>query len=302
MPTPGTSGNTRPLTNMHRNPVHAERSTLYVVATPVGNLSDITLRALDILGSVDWVAAEDTRVSGRLLQHYGLKAKLLALHAHNERGAAQRVIDLLGQGASVALVSDAGTPAISDPGALLVDAVRATGFRIEPIPGPSALTAAMSVARFAATPVLFVGFLPPRVGARRAVLDTLRNAPWSLVFYEAPHRISRTIADLASCLGGGRRVMLARELTKLYESVHVCPLDAATAWISADANRERGEFVIAVEALPAQDAAPPQLDIAHVLQTLLDELPVKQAVQLATRLTGEPRNALYEQALQIKKK
>lgn len=271
-----------------------------MVATPIGNLSDVTLRAQGILGSVDWVAAEDTRLSGRLLQHYGFKARLLAVHAHNERGAAQRVIDLLAQGASVALVSDAGTPAISDPGALVVDAARQAGYRVVPIPGPSALTAAMSVAGFAPTPFLFVGFLPPRAGARRAVLETLRAASWTLVFYEAPHRIADTIADLASNFGGERRVLLARELTKMHEQAHVCLLKDAATWIGSDANRERGEFVLAIEASATPAVAQSAVDVGQVLTALLAELPLKQAVQLAAQITGEPRNALYEQALRLK--
>lgn len=273
-----------------------------MVATPLGNLRDITLRALDLLGSVDWIAAEDTRVSGRLLQHYGLKSRLLAVHEHNERAAAERIVELLREGASVALVSDAGTPAVSDPGALVVAAVRAAGFRVEPVPGASAVIAAMCASGLSSASFLFYGFLPARQSARREALAALHELPHALAFYEAPHRIAATLADLAECFGGERRVLIARELTKVFEEIAFMRLDETAAWLRADTNRERGEFVLVLEAPPAPSVDRSSLDLDHVLAALLDELPVKQAVQIAARITGEARNALYARALALKRK
>jgi 16S rRNA (cytidine1402-2'-O)-methyltransferase len=287
---------------MHRDNATAESSTLYVVATPLGNLRDITLRALDILGSVDYVAAEDTRLSARLLQHHGLKARMLAVHEHNELAATQKVLRLLADGASVALVTDAGTPAISDPGAQLVRLVREAGHAVVPVPGPSALVAALSVAGLPAGPFAFHGFLPARANARREALAALRDAPHTLVFFEAPHRIRALLDDLAACFPGLRQVVIARELTKVFETVVSLPLADAPAWLAADGNRERGEFVVALAA-PGEAQARARvaaLDAAGVLPALLEELPLKQAVQLAARITGEPRNALYARALTLR--
>jgi len=286
---------------MHQNPASAETSTLYVVATPLGNLRDVTLRALDILGSVDWVAAEDTRVTARLLGHYGLKPRLFAVHEHNEYAAVQKVLQLLADGASIALASDAGTPAISDPGAALVAAVREAGYRVVPLPGPSALTAAMSVAGFRAGPFLFYGFLPSRAKARREALHVLREARSAIVFYEAPHRVRAMISALVSLFDGERRMLIARELTKIFETIVVCRLSEALSWLDADANRERGEFVIAIEA-PAEPAtASPTIDLERTLTLLLSALPLKQAVRLAAQITGAPRNAIYQRALELKR-
>ena len=274
-------------------------AALYVVGTPIGNLRDVTLRALDVLKAVDVVAAEDTRVTRHLLQHYGSDARLVSLHEHIEEQRSARVLELLRAGKSVALVSDAGTPAISDPGARLARRVREAGFPVIPIPGPSALTAAMSVAGIRAEHFLFVGFLPVQSGARLRELEALRELGAALVFYEAPHRVHQTVSDLAQVLGGERELVIARELTKLFETIHLCRLDEALAWLDADVNRSRGELVLVVEGAPASHAAQ-AAEGERVLSILLRELPLKQAVQLAAEITGAKRNALYERALDLK--
>lgn len=268
---------------------------LYVVATPIGNLGDITLRALETLRTVAVIFAEDTRNTAHLLSHHGIRATLRALHEHNEPRAAHDMLDALRAGAAVALVSDAGTPAISDPGAHAVAAVRAAGFPIVAVPGPSAAIAALSIAGLPG-PFAFVGFLPPRAAARRKVLATWRTFAHTLIFYEAPHRIVECVADLASELGGERTVVLARELTKLFESVQACPLRAATAWLEGDPNRIRGEFVVLVEGAPPAGAER-EAEAERVLSVLRAELPVKQAVKLAAEITGARRNDLYARAL-----
>src|SRR5687767_8703104 len=206
----------------------SSESTLYVVATPIGNLRDVTLRALDVLRHVDIVAAEDTRVTARLLDAHGIVSKkLVALHEHNENRAAPGLIAQLAAGRSIALTSDAGTPAFSDPGARLVAAVRAAGFRVVPVPGPNAAAAAVSVSGLAAIPFVFCGFLPAKAGDRARAIEALASLSYALVFYEAPHRVSETILALASGLGAARRVVIARELTKMFESVHTCTLEEA---------------------------------------------------------------------------
>jgi 16S rRNA (cytidine1402-2'-O)-methyltransferase len=273
---------------------------LYVVATPIGNLGDITLRALEVLQGADVIAAEDTRNTRHLLQQHGITdSKLLAVHQHNERGAAQRIIELLQQGQSVALVTDAGTPAVSDPGALLVEDVRAAGFRVIPLPGASAAIAALSASGLAAPHFLFYGFLPNKRAARRTALQALVAHPYTLVFYEAPHRIVECSEDLLAVFGAEREIVFARELTKLFESIHRCKLGEALDWLHRDANHQRGEFVLLVSGAPAQsegqDAA-----AEHVLQVLLQELPLKQAVQLAVQISGGNKNALYQRALALK--
>lgn len=274
-------------------------TSLYVVATPIGNLQDVTLRALEVLRAADVLAAEDTRVSARLLAHYGIGGKpLLALHEHNERQAAQRVLEHLQAGRSVALISDAGTPAVSDPGALTVRAARDAGFAVVPVPGPSALAAALSVAALGPAPFLFCGFLPPKAAARRRALDALAPLPHALVFYEAPHRIVESLADMAGALGGEREVVICRELTKLFESVHACPLQQAADWVGAEPDRQKGEFVLVVHPPAAPRAE--EGDALRVLKLLLEELPVSRAADLAARITGTPRKALYSAALALR--
>lgn len=272
---------------------------LYVVATPIGNLRDITLRAMEVLANVDVVAAEDTRNTAHLLSHHAIRAKqLIAVHQHNERGAADKIVAQIQAGQSVAFVSDAGTPAVSDPGALLVRAVLAAGLRVIPIPGASAVVAALSAAGLNDAHFLFYGFLPNKSAARRSTLQTLQDHPYTLVFYEAPHRIVECVNDLCAVLGGGRQIVLAREITKLFETIHSCRLNEAEAWLQSDSNQQRGEFVVLVS------AAPPQPGISNetqrTLSVLLAELPLKQAVQLAVQITGEGRKELYQLALQLK--
>lgn len=277
----------------------AQPGTLYVVATPIGNLRDISLRALDVLRSVDRIAAEDTRVSQGLLAAYGIARPLTALHEHNEAAATHRLIAWLKAGESLALISDAGTPGLSDPGAHLVRAARAAGVPVVPIPGPSAAATALSVAGLKAPHWLFYGFLPARTAARRQALQALATLPFPLVFYEAPHRILDCVADLAAILGPERELILARELTKRFEQVVTLILGEARAWLTAAANRQRGEFVLIVAG--AQPAAGSEASAAQqVLTTLLEELPASQAARLAARLTGVKRSELYALALDLK--
>lgn len=279
-----------------------DKNSLYVVATPIGNLRDITLRALDILKSVDTIAAEDTRNSARLLQHYGITTTLTALHEHNERNATEKLLALLAEGKTIALISDAGTPAISDPGSYLVKTVREKGFRVIPIPGPSAATAAVSAAGNENGRFLFYGFLPAKSGSRQKELQALRLLPYTLVFYEAPHRILECIDDLAAALGPGRTVTFARELTKLFESIYACPLGKARAWLETDVYRQKGEFVLVVEGYVGGDGTGETEEALRVLSVLLEELPLKQAVKLAAEISGKKKNLLYERALELKGK
>ncbi len=273
---------------------------LYVVATPIGNLRDTSLRALDVLGSVDAIAAEDTRNTAHLLAHYGISAnRLIALHEHNERQAAQQIVRLLTEGQSVALVTDAGTPAISDPGALLVQAARSAGHRIIPIPGANAALAAFSASGLASPHFLFYGFLPNKAAARRQELKKLATVPYPVVFYEAPHRILECVEDLNSILGGDRLIVIARELTKLFEEINTCPLEQALAWLTADNNRQRGEFVLLISGA-TERTEESSAENTRVLQLLLAELPLKHAVQIAAKITGASRNQLYQEALKTK--
>lgn len=273
---------------------------LYVVATPIGNLQDITLRALDTLKSVDAIAAEDTRHTSGLLSHFGISKKLIAVHEHNERQSAEKLLAQLNAGDNIALVTDAGTPGISDPGAVVVDLVREAGIKVTPIPGASAVIAALSASGIAQNGFLFHGFLPASGAARRKTLEALKTQAVTLVFYEAPHRILECIADLSLVLGAERRITFARELTKTFETIYSCSLGNAEAWLNADANQQRGEFVLLVEvaAFKAADAMPEEA--VRVLKLLLAELPLKQAVALATEITRLKKNDLYEFALQLK--
>ncbi|MDQ2963880.1 MAG: 16S rRNA (cytidine(1402)-2'-O)-methyltransferase [Pseudomonadota bacterium] len=272
-----------------------------MVATPLGNLRDITLRALDVLASVDVIAAEDTRVTARLLARHGIATRMLSLHAHNERRRAAEIVSLLGAGKSVALVSDAGTPAVSDPGAALVHAVAEAGYAVVPIPGPSAVIAALSASGITAPQWLFCGFLPAAATARRAALARLRHYPGALIFYEAPHRIAAALDALGAVLGAERELVVARELTKRFETIHRCPLGEAPAWLAGDSDRARGEFVLIVAPGAAIQAGDDADAHDRMLSTLLAELPVAQAVRLAVKLTGAPRNRLYERALRLSK-
>jgi 16S rRNA (cytidine1402-2'-O)-methyltransferase len=274
---------------------------LYVVATPIGNLADLTLRAVHVLGLVDAVACEDTRVTAGLLNHLGLHKPLIALHEHNEREGAVRIIERLARGERVAYVSDAGTPAVSDPGAALVAAVRAAGHRCIPVPGTCSPIAALSVAGDATgSGFAFVGFAPTKSAERKAWLDALlQRANESVVLFEAPHRIAALLADL-SALAPQRRVTMARELTKQFEDVATLDAKSATAWLAADAQRGRGEYVLVLHAVAGALGGPIDDRAEHTLALLLAELPLKQAVALAAAITGAPRNALYARALALR--
>ncbi len=273
-------------------------SALYVVPTPLGNLQDMSLRAVEVLKAVPWVAAEDTRHSQPLLRHFGSGARLLPAHQHNEEQAAQGVIDKLAAGEAVALISDAGTPAVSDPGARIVARVREAGFKVVPLPGACAAVTALSASGLMAPHFLFYGFLPAKAGQRQKELEALAALPYTLVFYEAPHRVLESVEALAAAFGPERTIVFARELTKLFETIHACPLGEALEWLQADANRQRGEFVLLVEGAPedADDGAG-----ERVLKLLLTEgLPVKQCAKLAAEITGASKNELYQKALALK--
>lgn len=276
--------------------------TLYVVATPIGNLGDITIRGIETLKTVDAIAAEDTRHTSGLLSHFGISKKLIAVHEHNEHQSAEKLLSQLQSGENIALVTDAGTPGISDPGAVVVDLVRKAGVKVVPIPGASAVVAALSASGITQNGFYFHGFLPASGTARRKVLENLKSQTVTLVFYEAPHRIVECVEDIANVLGAQRRLTFARELTKTFETFYTCPADLASAWLQADANQQRGEFVLLVEAAVVNDTEELSEDAVKVLKLLLAELPLKQAVKLATEITKEKKNDLYEFALKLKEK
>ena len=275
---------------------------LYVVATPIGNLGDITLRALETLKVVDAIAAEDTRHTSGLLSHFGITKKLIAVHEHNEHQSAEKLLIQLKAGENIALVTDAGTPGISDPGAVVVDLVRKAGVKVVPIPGVSAVIAALSASGIAQNGFLFHGFLPASGAARRKTLETLKTQTVTLVFYEAPHRIVESITDMANVLGAERRITFAREITKTFETIYSCDLSAAVSWLEADTNQQRGEFVLLVQAAAIKDAEEISEETVRVLKLLLVDLPLKQAVKLAAEITNEKKNDLYEFALSLKTK
>ena len=270
-----------------------------MVATPIGNLADVTLRAVHVLGRVDAVACEDTRVGAQLLRHLGLKKPLLALHAHNEREATAAVLQRLAAGESVACISDAGTPAISDPGAVLVALAAAAGHTVVPLPGPSSAVAALSAAGDAqGAGFCFIGFLPAKGAERQAALNGAVHEVRTQILFEAPHRINALLTALAAA-APQRRVTLCRELTKQFETIVTRPACELPAWQAEDPNRERGEFVLVLHALPAPPADDDALPAAtlHLLRVLLRELPLKQAVSLAAEVSGAARNLLYARAL-----
>ena len=279
---------------------HYPVGALYVVATPIGNLADLSLRAIHVLATVDAVACEDTRHSAPLLRHFGFDKPLIALHQHNEQQAAATVIGRLARGERVAYVSDAGTPAISDPGAGLVAAAQAAGFIVVAIPGASSAVAALSVAGdTTGIGFTFIGFLGSKGGERSLAVKALAASAATQVLFEAPHRIE-SLADALAAACGARRVTICRELTKQFETVMTLPAADLPAWLAADANRTRGEFVLVVHAQPLAADAEEVARHDFALSTLLRELPLKQAVAIAAELTGAPRNALYSRALALK--
>lgn len=283
---------------------HPLENALYVVATPIGNLGDMTLRAIETLRAATVIAAEDTRVTRVLLNHFGIKTRVIAVHEHNERNAAEGIVNLLRQGQSVALVTDAGTPAVSDPGALVVNAAHKAGFKVIPIPGASAVIAAISASGEGEHGFSFAGFLPSGGGDRKRALESWKTSTHALVFYESPHRIAEMVASLLEAFGPEREIVLAREITKKFESIHRVKLVDAAAWLESDANNSRGEFVVIVAnpsiGAPLEGKMAEEQALARTLAILCAELPLKQAVALAVKLTGEKKNKVYDLALAIK--
>lgn len=280
--------------------VNSAAGTLFVVATPIGNLEDISARALRVLSEVALIAAEDTRHSVRLLQHFGITTPLAACHEHNEREEEGRFIKRLLAGDNVALISDAGTPLISDPGYHLVRQARAAGIRVVPLPGACALIAALSAAGLPSDRFIFEGFLPAKQVARRSRLDSLKEEPRTLIFYEAPHRILESLQDMEEIFGAERPAVLGRELTKTFETLKGLPLAELRAWVEADSNQQRGECVLLIggwQAPQGEDAI--DANAHRVLRLLLTELPVKRAAAVAAEITGVRKNLLYQLALNI---
>lgn len=274
------------------------QGTLYIVATPIGNLSDISQRALEVLRQVDLVAAEDTRHSKPLLYHYGIDKAMLAYHEHNEEQLTPRLVQRLLEGESIALISDAGTPLLSDPGYRLVKMAHEAGLRVSPVPGACAAIAALSASGLATDRFLFAGFPPHKQGARQRFYEGLHQQISTLIFYESSHRVLDSVTDMRDVFGAERAVVLAREISKTFETIHSTTLEALPEWIAADANQQKGEFVLVVQgAVDQADALAMELD--HVLGVLLEELPVKQAAQMAARITGLKKNQVYQHALQL---
>jgi 16S rRNA (cytidine1402-2'-O)-methyltransferase len=268
---------------------------LYVVATPIGNLADASPRSIEVLRSADIIACEDTRRTATLLSHYKISARTVALHEHNERASARELVRLMQEGKTIALVSDAGTPAVSDPGAWLVAEAHRAGIPVRPIPGPSAAAAAFSAAGFVASRFLFAGFLPSQAGARRKALDAL-DLPWPVVLYEAPHRMAETLADLAARFGAEREIAIGRELTKKFEEFVRLPLGEAAAWLAARAERSQGEFVLVLA--PGEERPVETAGAEKILDVLLETMAPSEAAKLAARITGLPKNRLYKIALE----
>lgn len=275
--------------------------SLYVVATPIGNLDDISARALRILREVALIAAEDTRHSARLLQHFGIQTPLAACHEHNERDQGGRFLARLQAGEDVALISDAGTPLISDPGYHLVRQARAAGFAVVPVPGACALIAALSAAGLPSDRFIFEGFLPAKAAGRRARLEQVREEPRTLIFYESPHRILECLQDMCEVFGDDRPALLARELTKTFETLQGLPLAELCEWVAADSNQQRGECVVLVAGWQAPEGEEAvSAEALRVLDLLLSEMPLKRAAALAAEITGVRKNVLYQVALERK--
>ncbi len=270
--------------------------TLYVVATPIGNLADLTPRAQQVLTDVDLVAAEDTRHTGKLLQHFNIKANLISVHDHNERQRAGLIIDQLAAGKSVALVSDAGTPLISDPGFVLVRAVKEAGYAVSPVPGCCAFVAALSASGMPSDRFSFIGFLPAKTGARVKALEQLAYREETLVFYESTHRIVDSLKDMQSVFGEQRTIGVAREITKTFETIYAAPAAELIEWILADSNQQRGEFVVMVEGAVKEPGSINE-ETLRVLNLLAVELPPKKAAAIASEITGVGKKELYQQLI-----
>ena len=280
---------------------HVETASLYIVATPIGNLADMSARAIDVLKNVDVIAAEDTRHSGHLLQHHAITTSTVSLHEHNEQQRSEVLLSRLQAGESIALISDAGTPLISDPGYRLVSLVRAHGIKVLPIPGCCALVTALSASGLASDRFSFEGFLPSKQGARKQTLEKLAKETRTMIFYESPRRLHSTLEDMQSIFGADRPACLARELTKLHETIMTKPLAELQAWVASDSNQQRGECVVLVEGnRQQQDASEAEVD--RVLSLLLTDLPVKRAAAITASLLSVSKNKAYEQALKLRQK
>lgn len=276
------------------------KGALYVVATPIGNIADISFRSLHVLSLVDAIACEDTRNSSLLLSRYGLHKPLIAAHQHNEHEVAQKIISRLQAGERIALISDAGTPAVSDPGAIIVNAIRNAGLQICPMPGANAAVTSLSASGLIQDRFYFAGFLPSKTSQRETELQALISQESTLIFYEAPHRIIELTASLLGVFGGERKVVFAREVTKLFEEIHRCHLSEALAWLEEDAFRLKGEYVVLVEGAQ-NNQNKNEVEALRVLHILLKECSVKQAAQLAATITGQKKNTLYQIALELKR-
>lgn len=280
---------------------HVETASLYIVATPIGNLADMSARAIDVLKNVDVIAAEDTRHSGHLLQHHAITTPTVSLHEHNEQQRSEVLLSRLQSGESIALISDAGTPLISDPGYRLVSLVRAHGIQVVPIPGCCALVTALSASGLASDRFSFEGFLPSKQGARKQTLEKLANETRTMIFYESPRRLHSTLEDMQSIFGADRPACLARELTKLHETIMTQPLAELQEWVASDSNQQRGECVVLVEGNRQQQDAS-EAEVERVLSLLLTDLPVKRAAAITASLLSVSKNKAYEQALKLQQK
>lgn len=268
-----------------------------MVATPIGNLGDLSPRAVEVLHQVDRIAAEDTRHSAGLMRHFSIATPMLSLHEHNERQKTQLLLQRLQGGESIALISDAGTPLISDPGYVLVREAHQAGLRVVPIPGPSALVAALSASGLPTDRFCFEGFLAAKGGPRRKHLASLREESRTLAFYESPHRIEESLADMVEAFGAAREAVLARELTKTFETIRHAPLGELLAWVRGDSDQRRGEFVLLVHGAPGRETGQLDAESCRIARLLADELPLKQAASLAARITGEKKNTVYQYLL-----
>lgn len=275
-------------------------STLYIVPTPIGNLDDITLRALQILKQVDLIAAEDTRRTGLLLQHFAINTRMISLHDHNEQQKTDQLIPQLKQGLSIALVSDAGTPLINDPGYHLVKSCRQAGILVVPLPGPCAAITALSAAGIASDRFCYEGFLPAKRKSRQEVLQALTEESRTLIFYESPHRLLDTLADMVAIWGAERYVVLARELTKTWESIHGLPVGELLDWVKVDENRSRGEMVLVVQGyrIPQEGEVVISSEVKKTLALLQQSLPLKKAAAITAEIYGLKKNALYKYSLE----
>ena len=276
-------------------------AALYIVATPIGNLADISARAIEVLSSVDVIAAEDTRHSKYLLQHHGIETSTISLHEHNEQQRSELLLTRIAAGESIALISDAGTPLISDPGYRLVNMAREQGIKVIPVPGACAVIAALSASGLSAERFAFEGFLPPKSTARRQALQSLENEPRTMIFYESPKRMVASLQDMLTVFGGERKACLARELTKMFETIVTLPLAELVDVVINDANHQKGEIVLLVEGQSTvvdRDEA----EEVRVLQILLDEVPLKQAAAITASILGIKKNKAYEMALKLQQK